>query len=75
MAIFADTLMTICSGELRQIFDRRELPRLDDEQAWQAALDRYDQRIHAKTASLFAAATEAAAVLGEAPESRVDRPA
>ncbi len=55
MAIFADTLMTICSGELRQIFDRHELPRLDDEQSWQAALDHYDQRIHAKTASLFAA--------------------
>ncbi len=68
MAIFADTLMTICSGELRQIFDRHNLPRLDSDEAWQAALARYDQRIHAKTASLFAAATEAAAVLGGAPE-------
>lgn len=71
MTIFAETLMTICSGELRQIFDRRELPRLDDEQAWQNALDRYDQRIYAKTASLFAAATEAAAVLSQAPEAHV----
>jgi geranylgeranyl pyrophosphate synthase len=68
MAIFADTLMTICTGELRQIFDRHNLPRLDSEEAWQAALERYDQRIHAKTASLFAAATEAAAVLGGASE-------
>jgi geranylgeranyl pyrophosphate synthase len=66
MAIFADTLMTICSGELRQIFDRHDLPRLDSEEAWHAALARYDERIHAKTASLFAAATESAAVLGGA---------
>jgi geranylgeranyl pyrophosphate synthase len=71
MAIFADTLMTICSGELAQIFDRHELPYLDSEQQWQAALARYDQRIHAKTASLFAAATEAAAVLGDAPRAQV----
>lgn len=71
MAIFADTLMTICSGELRQIFERRELPRLDSKQDWEAALERYDQRIHAKTASLFAAATEAAAVLGDAPDAHV----
>ncbi len=71
MAIFADALLTICSGELRQIFDRHALPRLDSPQAWKEALDRYDQRIHAKTASLFAAATEAAAVLGSAPEAQV----
>lgn len=66
MTIFADTLMTICSGELRQIFDRHNLPRVDGDKAWREALDRYDQRIHAKTASLFRAATEAAAVLGGA---------
>jgi geranylgeranyl pyrophosphate synthase len=71
MAIFANTLMTICTGELRQIFDRHDLPHLDGEQAWVSALDRYDQRIHAKTASLFAAATEAAAVLGGAPEPQL----
>lgn len=69
MAIFADTLMTICTGELHQIFDRHEVPRLDGEDAWRVALERYDRRIHAKTASLFAAATEAAAVLGGAPEA------
>lgn len=71
MAIFANTLMTICSGELEQIFDRRALPRLDDEPAWEAAVARYDRRIHAKTASLFAAATEAAAILSSAPEAEV----
>jgi heptaprenyl diphosphate synthase len=69
MSIFAKTLMTICSGELRQIFDRHQVPRLVSEEAWQEALGQYDQRIHAKTASLFAAATEAASVLGGAPEA------
>ncbi len=71
MGIFANTLMTICSGELRQIFDRNQVPLLDSEEAWKAALERYDQRIHAKTASLFAAATESAALLGDAPEEQV----
>jgi geranylgeranyl pyrophosphate synthase len=66
MAIFANTLMTICTGELRQIFDRHDVPCLDSEAAWQAALQRYNERIHAKTASLFAAATQSAAVLGGA---------
>lgn len=72
MTIFADTLMTICSGELRQIFDRNAVPRLDGEEAWEAALAQYDQRIHAKTASLFAAATESAAVLGGARPEEVN---
>ena len=72
IAIFANTLMTICSGELRQIFDRHDLPRIDSEATWQEALARYDQRIHAKTASLFAAATEAASVLSGAPEEQVN---
>ena len=71
MSIFADTLMTICSGELRQIFDRHDLPPLDSQEAWQKALDQYNRRIHAKTASLFAAATEAASVLSGAPEAQV----
>ena len=72
MSIFANTLMTICSGELRQIFDRHHVPQLVTDQAWQEALDLYDKRIHAKTASLFAAATEAASVLGSAPEAEQD---
>jgi geranylgeranyl pyrophosphate synthase len=71
MAIFANTLMTICSGELRQIFSRGKVPHLNSELAWGGALEQYNQRIHAKTASLFAAATEAAAVLGNAPEAEV----
>ncbi|HSR29872.1 MAG TPA: polyprenyl synthetase family protein, partial [Anaerolineae bacterium] len=60
-------LMTICSGELRQIFDRHAVPHLHSEQAWKEALVRYDKRILAKTASLFAAATESASVLSDAP--------
>lgn len=71
MTIFANTLMAICTGELRQIFDRRDVPAIDDKHTWRAALGRYDQRIEAKTASLFAAATEAAAVLSGAPEPEI----
>jgi geranylgeranyl pyrophosphate synthase len=72
MSIFANTLMTICSGELRQIFDRHALPRVQSEEGWQTALERYDQRIHAKTASLFSASTEAAAVLSGAPPDQIE---
>jgi geranylgeranyl pyrophosphate synthase len=60
--IFSQTLMTICGGELRQLFRRpwRQQTRQD-----------YNRRIYAKTASLFAAATEAATVLAAAPETEV----
>jgi len=71
VTIFADTLMTISSGELHQIMERYEVPRVDSEQAWEETLQHYDQRIHAKTASLFAAATESASVLSAAPEHQV----
>jgi len=62
MSIFSRTLMVICSGEIRQLFQRfwREQTHQD-----------YERRIFAKTASLFAAATEAAAVLASAPEPEV----
>jgi len=62
MFIFSQTLMVICGGELGQLFHRpwRDQTRQD-----------YDRRIYAKTASLFAAATEAAAVLASAPESKI----
>jgi geranylgeranyl pyrophosphate synthase len=58
---FSHTLMVICSGEIKQMFDKR------------AGLNRqgYYDRIYAKTAALFAAATESAAVLGNAPELAV----
>lgn len=58
MRLFAQTLMVICSGEIRQMFDKRaDLSRVQ-----------YYYRIYAKTAALFAVATEAAGVLGGAPE-------
>lgn len=62
MRIFAQTLMTICEGELRQLFDR---------QNWEQPKDAYFQRIFGKTAALFAAATESAAVLGTDDETQI----
>ena len=59
--IFADCLMTICAGELGQLSDRRRVPTRDE----------YLKRIYSKTAALFAAAAEGAAVLGGLPESRI----
>ena len=54
MSLFAQCLMTICNGELNQLFEGRSGER--ERQAY------YD-RIYAKTASLFSLAGEAAAVL------------
>jgi len=62
MDIFAHTLMIICTGELRQLFDRSEATLVREA---------YYRRIYAKTASLFALSTEAAAVLGGAPEDEI----
>ncbi len=62
VSIFAQTLMTICGGELRQIFDSDE---------GQTTRDYYYQRIYSKTASLFAASTETGAILSGAPEPEV----
>jgi len=67
MAIFARTLMAICNGELYQILAPWNLSGVDGDRAWETALAWYDRRIHAQTASLFAAAAESAAVLGNAP--------
>jgi geranylgeranyl pyrophosphate synthase len=62
MRMFAETLMVICSGELKQQFS--DLPT-------RARRDDYYARIYAKTASLFALATEAAGVLANATEDEV----
>ena len=62
MRVFSQTLMTICEGELRQLYDLRN---------WQQPKDAYYQRIFGKTAALFATATEAAAVLGSASEPEI----
>jgi len=56
---FAETLMVICNGEIRQMFDRRRGVGTREE---------YEQRIYAKTASLIALSAEAGAILAEAEE-------
>ncbi len=53
MDVFARTLGTLTDGELRQLFGRRGIPTVAE----------YEYRIYAKTAALFEASTEAAAVL------------
>jgi geranylgeranyl pyrophosphate synthase len=62
--IFSNTLETIVGGELHQLFARHNFRQAKDE---------YYQRIYAKTASLFCAATEAAAVLSELPDEMTQR--
>ncbi len=60
--IFSDTLEIIVNGELHQMHARHD---------YQQERSTYYQRIYAKTASLFTAATESAAVLSGLAESRV----
>lgn len=61
MRIFARTLITIVNGEINQMFRGRG----------HASRDEYYRRIYAKTASLFASATQAGAVLGGAAPADV----
>ena len=62
ITIFSNTLRVIVDGEMRQLADRNDFDQ--DRQA-------YYQRIYAKTASLYSAATEAAAVLVGLPSAQV----
>ena len=62
VAIFASTLSDICDGQLREMFDAHQL---DQGRA------QYERRIYGKTASLFAAAAEMGAVIGQAPPAHV----
>ncbi|MCP4541515.1 MAG: polyprenyl synthetase family protein [Chloroflexi bacterium] len=64
MRVFADTLSTICNGEIQQMFSRRD-------PCQHLARATYDQRIYAKTASLFALCSKAGAVIGNADEQTV----
>jgi len=61
--IFAETLMTIVGGELNQLFN--------DGHGNVPSEEEYQQRIYAKTASLFAAGTETGGVLCNAPEVEI----
>ncbi|RME66083.1 MAG: polyprenyl synthetase family protein [Caldilineae bacterium] len=60
--IFSETLQIIVNGELHQLFARHN---------FRQAEENYYQRIYAKTASLFSAATEAAGVLVALPEPHI----
>lgn len=62
--IFAEALVAIVGGELEQKFSTHHLTN---------SLERYNKRIYAKTASLFAAAGEIGAVLAETSEEDVQR--
>ena len=64
ITLFANTLRVICEGELRQLAARYR---------WYQPKDAYYERIYAKTASLFAAATEGGAALGAAAEDDIQR--
>ena len=61
MRIFARTLMLLVNGEINQMFNGRGMASRDD----------YYRRIYAKTASVFEAATEAGAVVGQANETQI----
>lgn len=61
--VFATSLGDICDGQLREIFDGS---RLDQTRA------EYEQRIYGKTASLFAAAAEMGAILGQASDDQIE---
>ena len=61
--LFSETLAAIVSGELTQLFAGRGV----------ASRENYEQRIYAKTASLFELATTAPALLLEAPVEAVER--
>ncbi len=64
VSIFAQTLMTICGGELKQAFDGR---------GWQRTKEDYFRNIYSKTASLFAASAEAGGLISGAPAATVER--
>ena len=60
--LFAQTLMIVVNGEIKQRFSGRGCINRDD----------YYERIHAKTAAMFVLATEAAATLGEADQASLE---
>ncbi len=62
MRIFAQTLMTICVGEIRQDFGGKHWPPNQAE---------YFQHIDSKTATLFSACTEGGALLSDGSEDEI----
>lgn len=62
MRVFGETLMTICDGELKQLFTAG---------FWRQSAEEYYAKIERKTASLLRTATETGAILSGAPESMI----
>ena len=62
MQRFGETLMIICNGEIRQMFDKQR------GLVGRHARARYEQRIDAKTASLIAMSSETGAILAKMDE-------
>jgi len=62
VTVFAQTLMSICGGELRQAFDGA---------GWRRTKEDYYQSTYSKTASLFTASAETGAIVSGAPERTV----
>jgi len=62
MRLFSETLSTIVNGEITQLFTSRGL----------ASRENYEQRIYAKTASLFELATASAALLSPVSAETVE---
>ncbi len=62
LKVFAETLCTMCAGEIRQMFATR-----GEQSQWEG----YYRSIEAKTASLCAAATEMAGILAGAEEPQI----
>jgi len=63
MRVFAQTLMNISSGQLRQFVSAFD---------WRQDRQEYYRQIESKTASLFSAASESGALLSEAPAEAVE---
>jgi geranylgeranyl pyrophosphate synthase len=76
--VFAETLCTMCAGEIRQIVTREkhghncaavEQTALDSTGQW--GREDYYRNVEAKTATLCAAATEMSGILAEAEEQQI----
>ncbi len=74
MQRFSQALMTICDGEMRQMFAKNQLAAEAGSAADLAqAREEYERRIYAKTASLIAMSAEAGAVMAQ-PDACADSP-
>lgn len=61
--VFATSLAEICDGQLKEIFTAHQVYQ---------SLDDYLQRIHGKTAALFAGSAEMGAILGGADDEQIE---